>query len=156
MIGNTIMPISIIHIDTAAREHCPDLAVRTAQAYMKLAKPNTQRVAHLPIREALKALAEPKETTRDTDGTLSASMLGRPLRPHEARFDRAVFRAVRLASNIAAGIDTDLAAFDKRLRGRWDFELRETARQLSTIADALEARSHVGDADHLDREVVHG
>jgi Protein of unknown function (DUF3102) len=39
-----------------------DLSARTAQAYMRLAEsqaePNTQRVAHLPVREALRAIAD--------------------------------------------------------------------------------------------------
>ena len=40
------------------RENCK-FAVRTSQAYMRVAS-NTQRVAHLPLRDALKLLAEPK------------------------------------------------------------------------------------------------
>lgn len=45
-------------------EHCPTISTRTAQAYMRVAahwpelEANTQRVAHLPFRQALALLAE--------------------------------------------------------------------------------------------------
>ena len=48
-------------------EHCPDVAVRTAQAYMRLAQdwPKLESeirngVAHLPFRQAIKLLSAPK------------------------------------------------------------------------------------------------
>ena len=48
-------------------EHCPTISERTAQAYMRVARDwpvleaNPQRVADLPLRDALALLAEPKD-----------------------------------------------------------------------------------------------
>jgi len=41
--------------------NCPSVSKRTAQAYMRLAKANAQRVAHLTVREALALLSTPNE-----------------------------------------------------------------------------------------------
>jgi hypothetical protein len=57
-------------------EQCPRILERTAQGYMRLAREwprleaagNTQRVADLPLREALLILAEPKPTTEADAG----------------------------------------------------------------------------------------
>jgi hypothetical protein len=51
-------------------EHCPTIPERTAQAYMRIARywptleAKTQRVADLPIRQALALLAEPEDHPR--------------------------------------------------------------------------------------------
>lgn len=53
------------------KENCPEIAERTAQAYMRLAQRwpelegKTQRVAGLPVRQALVLLSEPRERSEE-------------------------------------------------------------------------------------------
>jgi hypothetical protein len=42
-------------------EHCPTISVRTAQGYMRLARADAQRVAHLTVRDALALLSVPRD-----------------------------------------------------------------------------------------------
>lgn len=61
-------------------EHCPTLPERTAQAYMRLAgrwpalEAKAQRVADLPVRDALALLAERGASDEESDGDASASV----------------------------------------------------------------------------------
>lgn len=60
------------------RDHCPDVSVRTAQAYMQLARQRAEveakcaTVAHLGVRQALDLVAEPAEPTRQQSEELKA------------------------------------------------------------------------------------
>jgi hypothetical protein len=59
------------------REHCPSVSPRTAQAYMRIAREwptleaKAQRVAYLPVREALDLLADHREREREPDDVLT-------------------------------------------------------------------------------------
>lgn len=58
------------------RDHCPTLSARTAQVYMRIAREwpaleaKAQRVADLPVREALALLATPQDTLPDAAALL--------------------------------------------------------------------------------------
>lgn len=76
-------------------EHCPTIPERTARAYMQIvrrweeleaAMGDRQRVADLPMREALALFAEPRETPESdepSDATPDVSALRRELREYE-------------------------------------------------------------------------
>jgi hypothetical protein len=79
-------------------EHCPDISERTAQAYMRVAarwpelEAKAQRVADLPVRQALALLAEPREADSDTAAPTSPDDWKARLDASREDFDRAIRR----------------------------------------------------------------
>lgn len=127
-------------------EHLPMITERTVQNYMKVAThwgdlEKRNGVSGLPLRDVLKLLAEPKVKTAAADDTSgSSALVNRPLTREESRINREVFRARAHASALATQFETDanIAHFDASLRSRWTWELRETAKWLTEVADAFQ------------------
>ncbi len=72
-------------------EHCPTVPARTAQLYMRIAsewprlaaEANTQRVAHLTVRDAVALLAEPREGPAPAEAAIDLPALQQDLADDE-------------------------------------------------------------------------
>ncbi len=113
------------------------VALRTAQAYMRLSKsvqqldtPNTQRVALLPLREALKAIA--------TDPTAPPK---RPSIRTHTRNERERVEAVLGKAEAALKSTKRLIGFDQTVKGKDVDALRTKLNAVLAELDSLEAEA---------------
>lgn len=117
--------------------HC-DMAIRTAQAYMRLAKTvpqfdasNTQRVALLPLRQAMRAIAtDPTAPPKQTPTNISAAK-GTDAEKAVAVFEKAEAALKASKKLISQGLSVNGGQVD---------DLRKKLNEVLAELDSLEAQ----------------
>jgi hypothetical protein len=151
-------------------EHCPTVPERTARAYMQIARrwselegADRQRVADLPIRQALKLLAEPRTPEPSTAATginahlyvapAAATLRERDVEPTAATARRRAFASpkpidcnrvitavVEDLANLLDGVEemVDFAALDQSRLANWVQGLRQAEQDMARLRERLE------------------